>query len=98
MMAYPSLYYGFGLPVLGAMASGAPVVTSTVSALPETAGGEAVLVDPYDIGSIAAGLVETMDQRDTLVTAGHARVAGRSWLDVGREPLEANGRAQDSDD
>jgi len=93
VMAYPSLYEGFGLPVLEAMAAGAPVVTSTVSALPETAGGAAVLVDPYDVGSIAAGIVEAMDRRDALVAAGRARVAGRSWLDVGRETLDAYRRA-----
>jgi glycosyltransferase involved in cell wall biosynthesis len=98
VMAYPSLYEGFGLPVLEAMAAGAPVVTSTVSALPETAGGAAVLVDPLDVASIAAGIATAMDRREELVAAGHTRVAGRSWLDVGRETLDAYRRAQDSDD
>ena len=53
VMAYPSTYEGFGLPVIEAMAAGAPVVTSAVSSLPEAAGGAAILVDPLDVGSIA---------------------------------------------
>ena len=56
MFVFPSLYEGFGLPPLEAMASGTPVVTSNVSSLPEVAGDAAVLVDPYDVGSIAHGI------------------------------------------
>jgi glycosyltransferase involved in cell wall biosynthesis len=56
VFVFPSLYEGFGLPPLEAMASGTPVVTSNVSSLPEVAGGAAVLVDPYDVDSIADGL------------------------------------------
>jgi glycosyltransferase involved in cell wall biosynthesis len=56
VFVFPSLYEGFGLPPLEAMASGTPVVTSNVSSLPEVAGGAAVLVDPYDVESIAEGL------------------------------------------
>ncbi len=52
VFVFPSLYEGFGLPPLEAMASGTPVVTSNVSSLPEVAGDAAVLVDPYDVGSI----------------------------------------------
>jgi glycosyltransferase involved in cell wall biosynthesis len=56
VFVFPSLYEGFGLPPLEAMASGTPVVTSNVSSLPEVADDAAVLVDPYDVGSIADGM------------------------------------------
>jgi glycosyltransferase involved in cell wall biosynthesis len=56
VFVFPSLYEGFGLPPLEAMASGTPVVTSNVSSLPEVAGDAAVLVDPYDVDSIVEGL------------------------------------------
>jgi glycosyltransferase involved in cell wall biosynthesis len=56
VFVFPSLYEGFGLPPLEAMASGTPVITSNVSSLPEVAGDAAVLVDPYDVDSIADGL------------------------------------------
>ena len=56
VFVFPSLYEGFGLPPLEAMASGTPVVTSNVSSLPEVTGDAAVLVDPYDVGSIVDGV------------------------------------------
>ena len=56
VFVFPSLYEGFGLPPLEAMASGTPVVTSNVSSLPEVAGDAAVLVDPYDPQAIADGI------------------------------------------
>ncbi len=56
VFVFPSLYEGFGLPPLEAMASGTPVVTSNVSSLPEVAGDAAVLVNPYDVGEIVEGM------------------------------------------
>jgi glycosyltransferase involved in cell wall biosynthesis len=78
-VVYPSLYEGFGLPVLEAMACGAPVVTSRGTAMEEIAGGAAVLVDPFDAEAIAAGLVEATERRDELVPRGLARAAEFTW-------------------
>lgn len=82
VFAYPSLDEGFGLPVLEAMACGAPVLTSVGIATEEVAGGAAVLVDPHDVDSIADGLTTTIDQRDELIAAGHVRAGSMSWDDT----------------
>ena len=82
VVAFPSLYEGFGIPVLEAMASGAPVVTSGGGATEEVAGGAAVLVDPRDVASIAAGLEEAADRRDELRTLGLERARAYSWAAV----------------
>jgi glycosyltransferase involved in cell wall biosynthesis len=78
-VALVSLHEGFGLPVLEAMAVGVPVVASTAGALPETAAGAAVLVDPFDVKSIASGIEEAVARRDVLVSAGLRRAAACSW-------------------
>ena len=73
VFVFPSLYEGFGLPPLEAMASGTPVVTSNVSSLPEVVGDAAILVDPYDPDSIADGMkqaLEDTDLRATLIERG----------------------------
>jgi alpha-1,3-rhamnosyl/mannosyltransferase len=82
LFAYPSLYEGFGLPVLEAMTAGVPVVTSHVSSLPEVAGDAALYCDPRDVGSIrdalALGLTDRVLARE-LVERGRARAAVFSW-------------------
>jgi glycosyltransferase involved in cell wall biosynthesis len=78
-LVYPSLYEGFGIPVLEAMACGTPVVTSRGGATEETAGGAAVLVDPLDVESIAAGIAEAERRRDELRAAGLARARQFTW-------------------
>jgi glycosyltransferase involved in cell wall biosynthesis len=82
VFVFPSLYEGFGLPPLEAMASGTPVVTSNVSSLPEVAGDAAILVDPYDPMAIADGIhrVLTDEQlRKELRHRGVARAGMFSW-------------------
>jgi glycosyltransferase involved in cell wall biosynthesis len=81
-LVYPSLYEGFGIPILEAMAVGTPVVTSAGGATEEVAGGAAVLVDPLDPGSIAAGIEDADRRRDELGRLGLARAATFSWDDV----------------
>jgi glycosyltransferase involved in cell wall biosynthesis len=78
-LVYPSLYEGFGLPVLEAMACGTPVVTSRGTATEEVAGGAAVLVDPLDISAIAEGIRAAIARRDELVPAGIARAREFTW-------------------
>lgn len=86
----PSLYEGFGLPVLEAMACGAPVITSTVTSLPEIAGDAALLVDPMDIEALAGALERVCTDaalRQHLRLAGLARAAQFSWQRCAEETL-----------
>ncbi|HEV3378705.1 MAG TPA: glycosyltransferase family 1 protein [Thermoleophilaceae bacterium] len=81
-LAMPSLYEGFGLPCLEAMACGTPVVAANRAALPETCGGAALLADPQDGEAFADALVRAAsddDERARLVAAGRARAAQFTW-------------------
>jgi glycosyltransferase involved in cell wall biosynthesis len=87
-VAYPSLYEGFGLPVLEAMACGAAVVTSKAPALQELAGAAAVTVDALDSEAIALGLEEAAARRAELGRAGVERAARYTWQSTARATLE----------
>lgn len=78
-LVYPSLWEGFGFPVLEAMSHGTPVVTSIGTSTEEVAGGAAVLIDPRDGESITAGIDRALGERGVLARAGRARAAEMTW-------------------
>lgn len=91
-LVYPSLYEGFGLPVLEALARGTPVLTSKVSSLPEVAGDAALLVDPTETEAIREGmrrLVVDEGLRRRLAEAGPARAARFTWEETARKTAQA---------
>src|SRR3989344_4730046 len=88
---FPSLYEGFGLPVLEAQTMGIPVLTSNTSALPEVAGNGALYVDPYSVDEIANGMKQLAKDevlRERLVRAGSENVKRFSWDRVARQILD----------
>jgi glycosyltransferase involved in cell wall biosynthesis len=90
-LVYPSLYEGFGLPILEAMSLGVPVITSNCSSMPEVAGNAALLVDPYNVDQIAdamISLVQNKDVRDPLINSGKSRVRQFSWDAAARKTIE----------
>jgi glycosyltransferase involved in cell wall biosynthesis len=94
-LLFPSLWEGFGFPVLEAMACGTPVITSDRSAMPEVAGEAALLVNPEDIGAIAHAmqrLIAEPDVRSHLRTAGLARARQFSWEQTGAATREVLSR------
>ena len=92
IFAFPSLDEGFGIPILEAMAAGIPVITSNRSAMPEIAGGAALLVDPTDTDSISDALLKVSETPDDMTQAmiqrGHARAQQFTWTRAARETWE----------
>ena len=87
---FPSLFEGFGLPIIEAQACGAPVLTSSISSMSEVAGDTAILVDPYDIDSIRNGIIKIMDQEvaKELTKKGFENIKRFSWEKCAKETLK----------
>ena len=87
---FPSLFEGFGLPILEAQACGCPVITSNVSSMKEIAGDGAILIDPYDIESIvnAMEVVEDKKERESLIKKGFENKSKFSWQKCARETVK----------
>jgi len=96
VLVYPSFNETFGLPILEAMASNCPVVTSNISSMPEIAGGAAVLVDPHDPGSIAKGILEATGSGASRLREDGIRQAQKfTWSAVAAATLDAYRAAAD---
>ena len=87
-LVYPSLYEGFGLPIVQAFACETPVVTSNISSMPEIASGAAILVDPYEVDSISKGIQEALGGVKELTKKGKIRAKDFSWGKTAKETLK----------
>lgn len=89
VLLYPSLYEGFGLPLLDAQVCGCPVITSNVSAMPEIAGEGAILVDPYSTEDIIRGIREVREVREEIIKLGFENVKRFSWKKCAEETTQS---------
>jgi glycosyltransferase involved in cell wall biosynthesis len=92
VFAFPSLYEGFGIPVLEAMGCGTPVVTSSVSSMPEVAGDAALLVSPHDVEALASALWRLLDDvylQNELCLRGFERVRQFTWRETAKRLVRA---------
>ena len=87
-LIYPSLYEGFGLPILEAMTVGCPVVTSDLGSLKEISGKAAILVDPENVESIVIGIQTALDKRQSLINRGYQRAGDFSWEKTAKQTLD----------
>lgn len=89
-LVFPSLFEGFGLPIIEAQACGTPVLTSNISSMPEVANKGAILVDPYKVEEIASGMMKMIDNkmRDGLIKEGFENIKRFSWEKCARETLK----------
>ncbi|GAB1420971.1 glycosyltransferase family 1 protein [Anaerolineales bacterium] len=81
-VVFPSLYEGFGFPVLEAMACGKPVITSNISSLPEVAGDAAIMIDPYDVNALTKAIIDIIENtslREDMIQRGFQHLQNFSW-------------------
>jgi alpha-1,3-rhamnosyl/mannosyltransferase len=91
LFVLPSLYEGFGLPVLEAMACGTPVICSDASSLPEVAGDAALMIDPFDVDGLAAAMARVLqepDLREGMGARGLAQAKRFTWERAARQLLD----------
>lgn len=91
VLVYPSLYEGFGLPIIEAMSLGTPVITSDISSMPEVAGNAALLINPYDVNQIADAIVRISTDhtlRERLISLGQKRIRMFSWTNIANSVIE----------
>ena len=90
LFVYPSLYEGFGLPPLEAMACGTPVITSNTSSLPEVVGDAAILIDPFDIDGLTQAMFDVLSDGELqkrLSASGQDQARLFSWEETARQTL-----------